>query len=68
MAIAGEQPVLSGARKVVVAEIDFQALGPSIGELFPPVALRSQGGSMVDVHHDRAGRPAVVVFYRSARW
>lgn len=42
--------------------------GPGIGERFPEVRLRDQTGTIVDLHTVRDGRPAVVVFYRSARW
>lgn len=42
--------------------------GPRIGERFPDVSLPDQTGAVVDLHRARNGRPALVVFYRSARW
>ena len=42
--------------------------GPEIGQHFPEVRLADQTGGVVDLHGSRAGRPALVVFYRSARW
>ncbi len=42
--------------------------GPEIGQRFPDVRLADQTGTAVDLHEARAGRPALVVFYRSARW
>ena len=42
--------------------------GPEIGQRFPEVRLADQSGAVVDLHAARAGRPALVVFYRSARW
>jgi hypothetical protein len=49
-------------------DVDFAALGPAIGSAFPDVVLRDASGAIVDLHADRAGRPALVVFHRSARW
>ena len=48
--------------------IDFSSIGPSVGDRFPDVALPDQGGRTVDLHAARAGRRALVLFYRSARW
>lgn len=42
--------------------------GPAVGERLPDIVAPDQHGDLVDVHTDRAGRPAVVVFYRSAVW
>jgi hypothetical protein len=42
--------------------------GPEIGEPLPKVVARSHTGELVDVEKARAGRPAVVVFHRSAVW
>lgn len=42
--------------------------GPGIGEGFPDVRLPDQTGAIVDLHKERGGRRALVVFYRSARW
>jgi hypothetical protein len=51
-----------------MAEVVFDELGPSIGERFPDILLTGLDGAPVSLHPDRAGRPALVVFYRSARW
>ena len=42
--------------------------GPEIGEALPSIVARSHTGERVDVEKARAGRPAVVVFHRSAVW
>jgi peroxiredoxin len=47
---------------------DFEALGPAIGSPFPDMTLVDQLGRTVDLHADRGVRPALLVFYRSARW
>jgi peroxiredoxin len=48
--------------------LDFGHIGPQVGSRFPEVSLPDQSGSVVDLHAVRADRPALVVFYRSARW
>ena len=47
---------------------DFRAIGPKEGQRLPDVRLSDQTGALVDLHAHRAGRPALVVFYRSAEW
>jgi len=47
---------------------DFRAIGPKEGQRFPDVRLSDQTSALVDLHLHRAGRPALVVFYRSAEW
>jgi peroxiredoxin len=42
--------------------------GPDVGQPFPDIRLPNQIGTVVDLHEARAGRAALVVFYRSARW
>ena len=42
--------------------------GPEVGERLPDVRCRSADGVELNLHEDRAGRPAVLVFYRSAVW
>ena len=42
--------------------------GPEPGERLPAFELFDQHGEPVDFHRHRAGRPAVVVFFRSAVW
>jgi peroxiredoxin len=48
--------------------VDFSSVGPKLGERFPDLRLPDQHGRTVDLHEARAGRPAAVVFYRSASW
>lgn len=48
--------------------IDFTSIGPAVGTRFPDIVLPDQHGQMVDLHAARAGRRALVVFYRSADW
>jgi peroxiredoxin len=47
---------------------DFSTVGPPVGERFPNVVLPDQHGNLVDLHEVRGNRPALIVFYRSARW
>lgn len=47
---------------------NFVTIGPRVGEPFPDVVLLDQTGALVDLHRARAGRRALVVFYRSAEW
>lgn len=49
-------------------QLDFSAIGPAVGARFPDVRLPNQQGTLVDLHAARAGRRALVVFHRSARW
>jgi hypothetical protein len=42
--------------------------GPDVGQRLPDIVAIDQTGRLVDVHEDRDGQPAVVVFYRSAVW
>jgi hypothetical protein len=48
--------------------LDFADIGPRVGTRFPDVRLPNQHGQLVDLNTARAGRPALVVFFRSARW
>jgi peroxiredoxin len=54
--------------ELVMPKLDFDAIGPKVGERFPDVRLPDQSGRVVDLHTARRGRPALVVFYRSASW
>ena len=47
---------------------DFGVIGPREGQRFPDVRLPDQTGALVDLHAQRGGRAALVVFYRSAEW
>ncbi len=51
-----------------MADVASNELGPAAGERFPEMVLTGLDGAPVSLHADRAGRPALVVFYRSARW
>lgn len=42
--------------------------GPALGARLPTITAIDQHGRQIDMHTDRAGQPAVVVFYRSAVW
>lgn len=48
--------------------VDFATIGPDLGERFPDVRLPDQHGKLVDLHAARSGRPALVIFFRSASW
>jgi peroxiredoxin len=48
--------------------VDFDTVGPQVGEPFPDVALPDQHGNRIDLHAAREGKRALVVFYRSASW
>jgi peroxiredoxin len=51
-----------------MADRDYTQAGPRLGELFRDVVLPDQTGRTVDLHKERRGRKALVVFHRSARW
>jgi len=42
--------------------------GPEILEPMPAIQCATADGYMLDLHQDRAGRPAIFIFYRSAVW
>ncbi len=48
--------------------LDFNQIGPKLGERFPDVALPDQTGALVDLHRARGDRRALIVFYRSLVW
>ena len=48
--------------------IDFERVGPRLGERFPDVVLPDQSGLPIDLHRHRGDRRALVVFIRSADW
>ena len=60
-----EAPIDFPGRRYPAA--DFPT-GPALGERLPDFTLPNQHGEAIDFHADRGGRPAVVVFYRSAVW
>ncbi|WP_420440754.1 hypothetical protein [Candidatus Poriferisodalis sp.] len=59
------EPPGNGSRRIPLG--DFPT-GPEVGSPLPDIVAIDQSGRTVDVHADRAGQPAVVVFYRSAVW
>ena len=42
--------------------------GPEVGTPLPGFRLRSAAGPGIDLHEDRDGSKAAVVFFRSAVW
>lgn len=42
--------------------------GPPIGSPLPPIVATDHRGDTLDIHADRAGAPAAVLFFRSAVW
>ncbi len=42
--------------------------GPEVGTSLPGFRLRSTAGPWIDLHADRDGSKAAVVFFRSAVW
>ncbi len=55
----------SGGRRDPVGEFPT---GPDVGEMLPDLVALDSTGETVDLHADRDGKPAVVLFYRSAVW
>ena len=43
-------------------------IGPAVGERLPDVVTSDSDGRIVDLHADRNGQPAVLVFTRSVVW
>ncbi|HEV2030041.1 MAG TPA: hypothetical protein VGS16_16170 [Candidatus Dormibacteraeota bacterium] len=48
--------------------VDYAEIGPAVGGIFPDFELPDANGSQLSLNGWRAGRRALVVFYRSARW
>ena len=42
--------------------------GPGLGDPLPNIVTSDSDGRLIDLHTHRDGRPAVVVFFRSAVW
>jgi hypothetical protein len=53
---------------LALPSLDFASIGPRVGSRFPDLRLPDQYGRLIDLHAERAGRRALVVVYRSARW
>ena len=49
-------------------EVDFDGVGPPLGERFPDLVLPNQQGNFVNLHERRGNRRGVVVIHRSADW
>lgn len=47
---------------------DVFPTGPEVGERFPDFTLHDQHNEHVSIEAGRAGRRALLVFQRSARW
>lgn len=47
---------------------NLDEIGPRLGERFPDIRLRDQNGLELDLHQERDGHKALVVFIRSASW
>ncbi len=48
--------------------LDDFPTGPEVGERLPDVVASDSSGRTVNLHADRDGQPAVLVFIRSAVW
>jgi len=48
--------------------VDFDEVGPNVGDRFPDLYLPDQSGEIIDLHSDRAGRKAIINVHRSADW
>ena len=61
---------LQGAPVTDIAwpKVEFDQIGPRIGERFPDVVLSDQHRRTVDLQRARGKRRAMVLFYRSASW
>ncbi len=59
-------PVVPPAQRMPATD-DFPT-GPAVGEHFPDFTLRNQRNEAVRLETARAGRKALIVFQRSARW
>jgi len=51
-----------------MTDADYQAIGPAEGALFPDFELPNADGQRVRLHEWRAGRRALMIFFRSAAW
>ena len=49
-------------------QVDFETVGPQVGERFPDVVLPDQHGNPIDLHAHRGDRQAIIAFHRSADW
>jgi peroxiredoxin len=52
----------------VIENTDYRLVGPAVGDVFPDFELPDADGNPLSLQSWRAGRRALVVFYRSAAW
>ena len=60
------QPAVPPAQRIPAT--DHFPTGPAVGERFPDFTLHDQHNGHVNLEAARAGRRALLVFERSARW
>ena len=65
MGTVGPLPADDGQRRM--PEEGFFT-GPEVGQRLPDIRLVAADGRTIDVHKERAGAKAAVVFFRSAVW
>ena len=63
--LTGPLPITDGQR---MSPVEGFFTGPEVGQLLPGFTLRSASGGKIDLHADRDGSKAAVVFFRSAVW
>ncbi|MDE0846472.1 MAG: hypothetical protein ACJ05G_12330 [Actinomycetota bacterium] len=61
----GPMPAGSGPRSNPLGEFPT---GPAVGERLPDVVALNSDGHTVDLHSDRNGQQAVLIFTRSVVW
>ena len=60
-------PLLASDGQRMVPEEGFFT-GPEVGQPLPGFTLASASGNKIDLHKDRGGSKAAIVFFRSAVW
>ena len=65
LGMVGPLPTSDGQRQI--PEEGFFS-GPGVGDELPGFRLSSAAGPIIDLHADRGGAKAAVVFFRSAVW
>ena len=63
--LVGPLPATDGQR--MIPDEGFFS-GPEVGQPLPGFTLRNASKKWIDLHADRAGAKAAVVFFRSAVW
>ncbi len=64
----GNNATRLGVCRSVIDNTDYRLIGPAVGDVFPDFELSDADGKPIRLHGWRAGRRALVVFYRSAAW